>query len=284
MGKAAEVQTLAELQKEAGQLRRDFEAFRTALRFQQQDGAYQEFAAACAAFLVLPCLRGFWPMSSFDENGNAYDLSGQNRTLTYNGSPVFRYDGLAPYLLTDGSSDYLSRADEAGLDILGTETIVPASIRGMTAGGWFHCYGDGSANYRLYCKGTTGSAQRSWGFAVSSSDPELCYGYVSADGTTGTGWTTVQSVPIPSEEWRFLVLRFEPSTELAAFSNNWKGTNTTGVPASIFNSNQGLGVGAQPDNTYHVHLRASMVFLCSAYLTDRIITSLFHRTRGLFRV
>lgn len=33
--------------------------------------------------LGYPGLRGYWPMSSFDENSSAYDLSGQNRTLTF---------------------------------------------------------------------------------------------------------------------------------------------------------------------------------------------------------
>lgn len=32
--------------------------------------------------LGYPGLRGYWPMSSIDENEAVYDLSGQNRTLT----------------------------------------------------------------------------------------------------------------------------------------------------------------------------------------------------------
>jgi len=34
--------------------------------------------------LGYPGLRGYWPMSSVDENDFVYDLSGQNRTLTPN--------------------------------------------------------------------------------------------------------------------------------------------------------------------------------------------------------
>ncbi len=33
--------------------------------------------------LGYPALRGFWPMSSADENGHVYDVSGQGRTLTW---------------------------------------------------------------------------------------------------------------------------------------------------------------------------------------------------------
>lgn len=32
--------------------------------------------------LGLPGLRGYWPMTSIDENEAVYDLSGQGRTLT----------------------------------------------------------------------------------------------------------------------------------------------------------------------------------------------------------
>jgi hypothetical protein len=33
--------------------------------------------------LGYPGLRGYWSMSSIDENGNVYDLSNQGRTLTW---------------------------------------------------------------------------------------------------------------------------------------------------------------------------------------------------------
>ncbi len=34
--------------------------------------------------LGYPGLRGYWPMSSVDEDGLVYDLTGQGRTLTSN--------------------------------------------------------------------------------------------------------------------------------------------------------------------------------------------------------
>lgn len=34
--------------------------------------------------LGYPGLRGYWPMTSVDENDDVYDLSGQGRTLTDN--------------------------------------------------------------------------------------------------------------------------------------------------------------------------------------------------------
>jgi len=32
--------------------------------------------------LGFPDLRGYWPMTSINESGNVYDVSGQGRTLT----------------------------------------------------------------------------------------------------------------------------------------------------------------------------------------------------------
>ncbi|NJO31403.1 MAG: hypothetical protein HC874_30490 [Richelia sp. SL_2_1] len=75
-------------------------------------------------------------MSSVQRStGNVYDLSGQGRTLTYNGNPTFNYTGLVPYVSLDGTGDFLSRADETDLDILGTETIYNSAVRGLTLGG-----------------------------------------------------------------------------------------------------------------------------------------------------
>ena len=100
-----------------------------------------------ADFIALPGLVGVWPMSSIQRStGLAYDLSSQARHLTYNGNPVFGQfinpvGGLAiPYLDFDGTGDFLSRADETDLDILGTETIFSAGTRGITFGGW--CWWD----------------------------------------------------------------------------------------------------------------------------------------------
>src|SRR4030042_5924133 len=74
--------------------------------------------------LQLSGLRGYWPMSSVNENGNSYDLSGQGRVLTNNNTVPFGIYDLLPYAdFTPGSSEYFSRPDEAGLVISGALTI-----------------------------------------------------------------------------------------------------------------------------------------------------------------
>jgi hypothetical protein len=78
---------------------------------------------AISYYLGLPGLRAFWPMSSVNETGNVYDLSGQGRTLTNNNAATFGVYGLQSYATFNGVNQYLSRADEAGLDITGELTM-----------------------------------------------------------------------------------------------------------------------------------------------------------------
>lgn len=79
-----------------------------------------------AEFLLLPQLRGLWPMSSVDQAGTVYDLSGQGRAMTAVGGMTYDLTAEnAPYAnFADG---YLTRpGDEAGLE----DTSV-------SFGGWF---------------------------------------------------------------------------------------------------------------------------------------------------
>ena len=60
-------------------------------------------------------------------------------------------------------------------------------------------------------------------------------------------------------------------------------TQLVGVPASLFNSNAELRIGSATA-LYPLDGRASLCFLCAAYLSDATIRALFGQTRGLFRV
>lgn len=223
-------------------------------------------------FMALTALRGFWPMSSRDENGDVYDLSGQGRTLAEHLEPESNYDNLAPYVGL-AFEQTLSRADEAGLDILGTEAHVDSGIRGLTLGGWYYVpSGIPSANLMGKWR-TVGVDQRSYfifedNFAISS------------DGTAG-GVVQV-GLSIPLSTWCFVVGRFTPSTEMAAWVNMVKVTNTVDIPASIFNSTADFQIGTGPSDTDE--MRVSCAFLCAAALSDAHVSSLFNQTRAAFRV
>jgi hypothetical protein len=252
-------------------IEREAERIRTLL------GDYR-LSVAISAFLNLPGLRGFWPMSSFNESGNAYDLSGQGRILTYNGNPTYNFAGLVPYIDLDGTGDYLSRADEAGLDILGTESYVVAAARGLTLGGWFWLGASGAVQSLITKE--DGAVQRSY-FLTTNVIDQIVF-RVTTDGSTLVAVT--HGTALVTSTWYFLVGRFDPSAELKIWVNRDSTPNAVGIPASIFNGNAAFVVGGRSGGGALLTGRASLCFLCACALSDTIIGALFQQTRVLFGV
>jgi hypothetical protein len=233
-------------------------------------------------FLDLPGLVGFWPMSSVQgSTGNAYDLSGQGRTLTYNGNPTYNiYNNLVPYIDLDGTGDFLSRADEAGLDISGTETIYASGVRGLTMGGYFWAVAAGAAQ-GLISKWNGAGNQRSYLVDIQGDGSAAVF--VSVDGSAITSASS-GAASVSAAAFHFVVGRFTPSSELAIFLDGVKTTNTTSIPASIHSGTSALQVGAFNAGMSLLTGRASHCFLCANALPDATVGSLFQRTRGAFGV
>ena len=238
------------------------------------------WSIACSLYQNIPGLVGFWPMSSVQRStGNAYDLSGQNRTLTYNGNPTYNFDGLVPYIAFDGTGDYLSRADETDLDILGTETIYNSAIRGLTVGGWFW-FNDINVSRMLISK-RAAAGNASWNMRRAAGSHKIDF-RISTDGTAFHVIT--HSTIISANKWYFCVGRFEPSIGTSTIINADIETNSTATPASIFNSSANLEIGAFFGSTQVMNGRATLCFLSANALSDTIITNLFQQTRRLFGV
>lgn len=234
-----------------------------------------------ASYLALPGLVGFWPMSSVQRStGNAYDLSGQGRTLTYTGNPTYSYyNGLVPYIDLDGTGDYLTRTDETDLDVLGTETIFTSGAAGLTLGGWFWVDTFGSVT-RLLSK-ENNSTQLS--YVIYSG---ISGGVTFAISNTGSAFagSVSSSVAITTGQWHFIAGRFIPSTETAIFVNSTETNNTTSIPASIFNSTSAFSVGSLSGGGNTLDGRAALCFLCANALGDGLISSLYQQSRVLFNV
>ena len=235
-----------------------------------------------SAFLALPGLRGFWPMSVFDGSGNAIDVSGHGHTLTYNGNPTYNVTGLAPYLALDGTGDYLSKADDEDLDILGTEAYV--GIPGLTLGGWF--YSTDTTNSRgAMSKWDSTGPQRSYALLLGGAvegDPVLFY--ISDDGTNTDN--VVSSVGYSASTWTFIAGRFDDSdtgAEQAVWVNATKTTDTT-ARAAAFNSTADFLIGGRHGGNDLMTGRASLCFLCAAAVPDNTISLLYQCSRGLFGV
>jgi len=239
--------------------------------------------SAVAALRTLPGLRGAWTMGSFDDGGDQYDLSGQGRTLGYNGNPTYGYNGLVPLLNLDGTGDYLNRADEGGLDILGTETYVAAGRRGLTLGGWFRFDRLTHAEF-LIGKATTVTATSSYWLIFRGDVANDPLRFVVSDGAA-TDQVDVQITPAV-DTWTFVVGRYIPSTSIKVYASQGTltdNTNAVGIPAALNNSGADFTVGA-PSGAAASLLdgAASLCFLCAMYLTDAQIATIWHHTRALY--
>lgn len=229
-----------------------------------------------ASMLALTGLRGFWPMASVDENGNTYDLSGQGRTLSYAGSAVYTWDGLSPYVYLDGAGDYLFRADEAGLDIIGTETYIHSPSRGLTLGGWFYPTGF-AALQGLICKGDAASA------AGSAYNLTLTAGALAQLDVYNAGNVYSQaSAAVGANLWHFIVGRYDPSTHVAIYTDGTWATNAVGIPASLNSVAAPFNVGSINSGSFLLTGRASLCFICAAALSDTTIANLYQQSRVLF--
>jgi hypothetical protein len=242
--------------------------------FQHRDEASFAWESACSAFLALPMLRGFWPMSSVGATPQVFDLSGNGRTLTYNGNPTFNAYDLAPYIDLDGTGDYLERTDEAGLRIIGSEAYVATAIQGLTIGGWFwrdvqavqHFAGKASpaVNWPYYMRNA--GINDTISFSIRSAVPAIHTVSGTSAGVLG---------------WDFCVGRFEPNNdEINITVNGTESTQAIPVGTTLSNTAANFRIGS--DGTNLLNGRASLCFLCAAALPDVTVFSLYERTRRLF--
>lgn len=230
-------------------------------------------------------LRGFWPMSSITETPTVIDLSGQGRALSrtnalFNASAAVAK--LVPYA-SFNTDRYLSRADEAGFDIIGTEAYVTSAQRGLTVGAWVRPVTAGASDSGIISKYATSGDQRSY-LLYRANTTDLFRFIVSTDGINTVGQST--TVTWTSGSWYFVVGRFVPSTTIDIFVNGVKSSNATGIPASIYASTANFEIGSYGGGasaTTWEH-QQTLCFLCAASLAEDAINALYHNSRVLFGV
>lgn len=228
-----------------------------------------DWGAVVGRHLLLPEIKGFWPMSGTDSSGNVIDFGNLARTLTNNGAtPRAIYGDLVPYSdFTPASSQSLSRASEGGLN--GTAAF--------TLGGWFWTDSIAAGTVGLIGKYTTAGNLRS--YLLSRSTATL-RGIVSSNGTATT--VVDHTTSLTTGSWFHAALRYVPSTSLDIYLNGVKVTNTTSIPASI-NSNASIFyIGAFEATNFHDG-RACLCFLCTDDLPDQMIEELYLSAAPFFR-
>lgn len=222
--------------------------------------------------LALPWLRGYWPMSSMDSSANAYDLSGQGRTLTNTGGVGVGLDGhgFVFYADYDGVADVHARATEASLVLTNR----------LTVGGWFLF--DALAANTVAISKDGGAANRGWlifgELATSAFQFE-----VSGDGTN---MIAVQSDvgSLVTGQWHFVVGRYTFSTELALYVDGKWAINTTSIPASLFASTAPFNIGAKNSTSSFLNGRAALCFLAAWPVPNNTIEMIYQRSRVLFGI
>ena len=232
-----------------------------------------------ASFLPLPGLRGLWLPGSATETGAVADLSGQGRTLAYNGNPTLNlHNSLIPYFDYDGAGDFHSRADEAGLDVLGAETYIASAYRGLTVGGWFRITTGGGFNGLISKWKDNGVNQRGYILLHDNSATPKIYGGVSGN-LTNTFLTS--GIPAALAAWHFCVMRFTPSTAVDVFVDGVSERLSASIPASVANSTEQLNIGGY-NSVGNLAGRWAMAFLCAAAVPDAMLGELYNRTSTLF--
>ena len=244
--------------------------------FVQQAVPTTSWGNAVSIHLLLPALRAFWPMSSMDETGWAYDISGQGHAVEYTGDSMYNVYGMAPYI--DFSTDYLKRSVAAGdsLDITGLETKIAVGLRGFTIGGWFWF------DINTLQEGMIGRYSGTPSYIITHE------GAVANDPvrfTVYNGATTksIDSAVISTGQWYHCVGRFIPSTSVDLYVNGVKTSNTTAIPASVNSSASPFNIGGF-NNGGGMDGRASLCFVAASALPERIILALYQHSRALFGV
>lgn len=215
-------------------------------------------------------LRAYWPMSSISETPTVLDLSGQGRTLTFNGTVnVSIYNDFVPYLDFNGTTGFLSRADESGLDIVGT----------LFFGGWFWA-DTGAAIGALISKWSNVAANQSYALRYTGSNTVQV---LIGDGVTAK--TLTSTVAFSNDAWHCVFGRYSPSAELAIFVDGIWTKNTSSVPAALVNSAQQLEIGRlNVTNGQFLDGRAGKLAISAAAPSDTFVNYLHARDRVIYGV
>lgn len=219
--------------------------------------------------LGLKNLHGYWPMSSHTQGYGdlVYDLSGQDRHLTRVGAEldsVAPFNNLAPYADYNGTTDYLTRADETGLDITGALTL------------WGWVWFDSIAGVR--------PLSGKWG-AAAATRSYLLYtvgGVVTMALSTGAAVTTYAGTAVTTDGWHFLAGMYTPSATVDLFVDGETTSNATAV-AALGNSASPFRIANDNDGNF-LDGRTGPCGLQAAALGEDILQMLFQRGRPIWKI
>jgi len=215
-------------------------------------------------FLELPALVAWWPGGPSTGINQAKDVP-NGRNLTAAANSIFGYDG-HPYISLDGTSgDYFTVGSFPSC--IGTESWIDPTLRGLTIGCWLYIESHSVTTSGIITR-DGGSPDRGYSLAhITSTD--VIRLVVSQNGASNI---SVNIAAPTLGSWSFVVGRFTPGAEIAAFVDGTKSVHVVGVYTSLFAPTQAFEVGrAAANNANTLDGRLRDIFVCQAALSDELI-------------
>lgn len=186
-------------------------------------------------FLRLPALR--FCLGFTCEDGSSVISEDQSRTKwTKNGGITFDSNDFGlPRMLLDGSTGYLSAADAAWNSTTGAFTIIVIAE------------GTAVADKRYISK-EPGGSNRAFELNHEPSTPTTLQFTISATGSTPLTIVNLAN-GAPAVGTNMIIARYRPSSQLALWGNGKVATNTTSIPAAVFDSTSAINIGRRPAGT-----------------------------------
>jgi hypothetical protein len=250
-------------------------------RLETPGRAVRGMAAAVPLLRMMPGVVGIWTGSTPGPAGQLVDATGNGLNLTRQNG-LFGVDSgtLIPRLSFDLSVPrYWNRAYEAITSITGTEAhIIP---KGLTLLAWLHITAVGAGTQTGIAKWNPTGDQRSYALFFNNSGNTL--GQISSTGAAG-GIKSVTGAAYVVGSWALYVYRFIPSTEVSIWVNGTKTTDSSSVPASIFDSTADFTIGASHGGGNALSGKGGVVALSVEAVPDNIIDNYFQATAPPFGV
>lgn len=187
--------------------------------------------------VMVPDLRSLWLAGNYD-GVNVYGHAGQGRTLLVTGALV---SGLlsnqVPYLDFDGANDYLSRADEVGLDL----------TAGFSMAAWVAPH-DFDVEMGLFNHWSSGADQRGYLLKIDTTGKATLR--ISSNGLVGTVVDVTTTGTCTANVWSCIQAYYSPSTALGVRIDDdaWD-TNVTSIPAACHNASRAFRIGEADEDS-----------------------------------
>ncbi len=246
--------------------------------------------------LSLMGIRGFWPFGAIHKHGTVasgftvHDATGSGLPLyaPIGGEPIVYHNpgrGWMPYFDFNGTDEYLYTPSHINWHLSGTEPWIEAANKGFTIGCW--AYLDvalGSAlSYGFISKFNNATTERGYYLlATETSGPDLLRCLVYQNSSTLNNF--LSSLELTAVGWNFIVMRFDPSTEIKLWVNGVSEIYTTSIVSSVQEVVAPLTFGARSDQQDFLNGKIAMPFIVGAALEDAIIDDIFNISKVVIGV